>query len=222
MGEPDQMPQLNIPGGAREALVALGREGHAAYLVGGCVRDMLLGIAPKDWDICTSATPDLVARTFKGHRIIKTGARHGTVAVELGGETLEITTFRADGIYSDKRRPDSVAFVRSIEDDLGRRDFTVNAMACSLSGEIVDLFGGMDDLSDRLVRCVGRPETRFGEDALRIVRAMRFASRLDFRIEPGTMRAMDSCRALLRFVAPERVSKELSGLLMGKGAARAL
>lgn len=201
---------------------ALAQDGHEAYLVGGCVRDMLLGAAPNDWDICTSATPDAVRRVFEGHRIIDTGARHGTITVKSGDMFIEVTTFRADGTYSDNRRPDSVSFVRSIEDDLRRRDFTVNAMARSLSGEIIDVSGGMEDLADGIIRCVGRPETRFGEDALRIVRAMRFASKLCFRIEPDTSRAMERCRALLRSVAPERLSAELGGLIMGKGAADVL
>ncbi|MDR1299329.1 MAG: HD domain-containing protein [Oscillospiraceae bacterium] len=213
---------MQIPREAEAVVNALAQDGHAAYLVGGCVRDMLLGAAPNDWDVTTSATPDMVRRVFEGHRIIETGAKHGTITVKSGDMLIEVTTFRADGAYSDNRRPDSVSFVRDVEDDLVRRDFTINAMACGLSGEIIDVSGGLRDLADGLIRCVGRPETRFGEDALRIVRAMRFASRLGFRIEPDTSKAMARCRALLRSVASERLSAELGGLIMGKGAADVL
>jgi tRNA nucleotidyltransferase (CCA-adding enzyme) len=211
-----------IPEDTAAVVAALEARGFEAYLVGGCVRDMLLGIRPDDWDVCTDATPEQVKLTFEGHRILETGVRHGTVTVFYGAARVEVTTFRIDGPYSDNRRPDAVTFVRDLRADLSRRDFTVNAIAYRPQGELIDCFGGRRDLSDKIIRCVGTPVARFREDALRILRALRFASTLGFTIDGDTLSAALECRALLKAVAPERVSSELGKLLLGTGAAEAL
>ncbi|MDR2357276.1 MAG: HD domain-containing protein [Oscillospiraceae bacterium] len=213
---------FTIPDDASAVIDALEKDGFEAYLVGGCVRDMLLGARPADWDVCTAATPDQVKLALDGYRVIETGVKHGTVTVISGGEHIEVTTFRTDGTYSDNRRPDSVTFVRDLNTDLARRDFTVNAIAYRPPGEIIDLFGGRRDLSSGIIRCVGVPETRFREDALRVMRALRFASAMGFTVDDATLRAALSCRELLKTVAAERVSEELGKLLTGKGAAEAL
>jgi tRNA nucleotidyltransferase (CCA-adding enzyme) len=190
--------------------------------VGGCVRDMLLGAPPEDWDVCTSATPDCVKRRLAGFRLIETGVRHGVVTVISGGARVDVSTFRTDGAYSDNRRPDSVTFVRNLREDLARRDFTVNAMACSASGEVIDYFRGRADLKNQIIRCVGDGAARFAEDALRILRALRFASALGFNIESATLRDAIERRRLLKNVSAERASSELGKLLTGRGAADAL
>jgi tRNA nucleotidyltransferase (CCA-adding enzyme) len=208
-------PIVPIPEDVGLALDRLLRRGYRACPVGGCVRDSLLGSVPEDWDICTSALPEETVSCFSDCRTIPTGLKHGTVTVLWGARRLEITTFRSDGTYSDHRRPDSVRFGASLEEDLARRDLTVNAMALERDGRVVDPFGGLMDLRRGLLRCVGDPETRYREDALRILRTLRFASRLGFRPEPETLAAALRCRSLLDSIAPERICSELMGFLGG-------
>ncbi len=183
--------------------------GHDAYAVGGCVRDFLLSRRPKDWDVCTSAPPDQVKRAFLGARVLETGIRHGTVTVIRDGLPVEVTTYRVDGAYTDHRRPDAVRFTESLTEDLARRDFTINAMAYRPDTGVIDPFSGREDLARGVIRCVGNPDERFEEDALRLLRALRFSSRFGFAIEEATARAMLSHREQLRFVAQERVLAEL-------------
>ena len=204
---------IPVPAEISSILSKLRAAGYEAQPVGGCVRDSLLGLTPGDWDICTSALPEEIVAVFGEESTIPTGLRHGTVTVRSGAKLSEVTTYRADGAYTDHRRPDEVRFVTSLAEDLLRRDFTVNAMALDEQGQVVDLFGGREDLAKRLIRCVGAPEERFREDALRILRALRFAARLGFAIEPGTKAAMYSCRELLTSLSAERVLSELRGFL---------
>lgn len=211
-----------LPRGPKRILERLEAAGFEAYLAGGCVRDLCRGAAPHDWDICTSAEPLETEAVFAGERVLETGLRHGTVTVLLDGEPFEVTTFRTDGGYSDGRHPDSVRFVKSLREDLARRDFTVNAMAMPLDGPVRDPFGGTRDLERRLIRCVGEPERRFHEDGLRVMRALRFASTLDFTVEPKTGEALRRTAPMLRKVAPERIRTELFRLLTGPGAGRVL
>lgn len=206
---------MNIPQGPNEILDRLTAAGFQAYAVGGCVRDSLLGTVPGDWDICTSALPEETEACFSGLRVVETGLKHGTVTVIFQGVPYEITTFRSDGNYLDHRRPQQVNFVRTLKEDLLRRDFTINAMAVGLDGEIQDPFGGRQDLTDGIIRCVGDPDTRFTEDALRILRGLRFASRLGFSIAPETAAAMERNKNLLSYVSGERIYKELTGILIG-------
>ena len=194
---------------------ALEKAGFSAFAVGGAVRDSIMAIPANDWDVTTSATPSEVEEVFADFKVIETGIKHGTVSVILDGEQFEITTFRTESGYSDHRHPDSVSFSNNIEDDLSRRDFTVNAIAYSSSG-FVDVFGGMADIDARIIRCVGDPKTRFSEDALRILRAMRFSSTLGFEIEEDTRAALSDCKGLLKNVSAERVFVELKKLLCGK------
>ena len=204
-----------IPEHVKTILSRLEAAGHEAYCVGGAVRDRLLGRAPGDWDVTTSALPEEVSALFAPHAL-PTGLRHGTVTVKPEGVPgVEVTTYRRDGAYSDCRRPDSVEFTASLEEDLARRDFTVNAMALDLRGALADPFGGGEDLKRGLLRAVGEPEKRFGEDALRILRGLRFAARLGFSVEAGTDRALRACAPLLERIAPERVREELTGILCG-------
>ena len=213
---------MEIPGGAREILRRLKDRGFQAYAVGGCVRDTLLGKVPGDWDICTSALPQETEECFPELRVVETGLKHGTVTVIYQGRPYEITTFRTDGAYLDHRKPEQVRFVRTLREDLQRRDFTINAMAVGLDGAVQDPFGGREDLHGRVIRCVGDPEQRFYEDALRILRGLRFAARLGFTIDPETARAMERQKALLRYVSGERIYKELTGILVGDHAAQVL
>lgn len=209
---------IKLPDGPQHIIQMLEALGHEAYVVGGCVRDSLLGRTPHDWDICTSALPQETAACFQGFRVIETGIRHGTVIVLLNGEPYEITTYRTDSSYSDHRRPDHVEFVRSLRQDLERRDFTVNAMAYHPQKGLVDNFGGRTDLLNRQIRCVGDPDRRFQEDALRILRALRFASVYGFSLEDATARSVTINRALLSSIAGERIQEELCKLLCGGGA----
>ena len=208
---------IDVPAGIRFIIGRLEKAGFEAFIVGGCVRDSLLVNEPKDWDVCTSALPHDVLNVFKDFRVVETGLRHGTVTVIVNDIAFEITTYRIDGDYSDNRRPDSVAFTRSIMEDLARRDFTINAMAYNPSVGLVDYFGGADDLKAGVIRCVGDPTKRFQEDALRIMRALRFASSLGFSIEKATAAAMRENRGLLGNIAAERIAVELNGLLIGDG-----
>lgn len=205
----------HIPGPARRALERLNRAGFEAYLVGGCVRDSLMGRVPGDWDITTSALPEETKQVFAEERLIETGLKHGTVTVLLEEMPLEITTFRVEAGYSDNRHPDAVRFTRSLREDLVRRDFTVNAMALSADGQLYDYFGGREDLSCRVLRCVGDADKRFQEDGLRLLRALRFASVLDFSIAPETQAAIHRNRSLLNNISAERIFSELKKLLIG-------
>lgn len=205
---------MQLPDFALEAIERIERCGFSAYAVGGCVRDSLMGKTPADWDLTVSARPDDVLKIFADCKTIPTGLKHGTVTVIMRGERLEITTFRIDGTYRDCRRPDSVSFTDSLGDDLSRRDFTVCAMAFNPRTGIVDLFGGREDIQKKLIRCVGSPERRFEEDALRIMRALRFSAALGFEIEETTSSAILQCRDKLRLIAAERISSELVKLLL--------
>lgn len=215
---------MNLPlsPGAAKALALLQAAGYEAWIVGGCVRDALLGLPPKDYDLTTSALPEETQRVFAAYPRIETGLRHGTVTVLLEGEPLEITTYRVDGVYSDARHPDGVTFTCSLRQDAARRDFTINAMAYAPGRGLQDFFGGQADLARGILRAVGAAEKRFREDALRILRALRFASVLDFTLEGETARAARACAPLLAAVSAERVSGELGKLLCGKAAGRVL
>ncbi len=205
----------------KTVLQRLEAAGYQAFVVGGCVRDLLLGKQPQDYDITTSARPEQVMALFAPHAI-PTGLQHGTVTVRQSGRSFEITTFRADGPYSDSRHPDTVTFSTELAEDLQRRDFTINAMAMDLRGELTDLFGGQEDLRRGIIRCVGDAEMRFGEDALRIMRGLRFAAALQFTIEEETGRAMLCCRERLRRIAVERIYVEMTKLLCAGGAGEIL
>ncbi len=211
-----------LPDNIEFVLTRLEEAGHDAYLVGGCVRDALTGRTVSDYDIATSALPSEVERVFADQRVIETGIKHGTVTVLSDGEPVEITTFRTDGDYIDSRHPESVSFTRNIEDDLARRDFTVNSIAMGKNGIFVDPYGGREDIERRIIRCTGDPDKRFDEDALRIIRALRFSSVLGFEIEPGTAGAIHRKRALLCKISVERVFAELKKLLCGKDVFRVL
>lgn len=209
-------PQVNT------ALTRLNEAGFEAFVVGGAVRDLLRGAPVHDWDITTSARPEQTKSLFPDFRLVETGLKHGTVTVLADGLPLEITTYRTDGSYTDHRRPDRVEFTPSLTEDLARRDFTVNAMAYHPTEGITDPFGGQADLRARILRAVGDPDRRFGEDALRILRCLRFASRLGFSVEEHTAAALLRRRTLLAHVAPERIREELTGLLLGGSAERVL
>ena len=213
---------MDMPKNVDIAINLLQSAGFEAYAVGGCVRDSLLGKTPNDWDITTSAKPEDMKSVFADFHCIDTGIKHGTVTVVIDGEPLEITTFRLDGEYEDNRHPKSVTFTSDLGADLGRRDFTVNAMAYSKMTGTVDLFGGQNDLKNKIIRCVGDPDRRFNEDALRILRALRFASALDFEIEEKTAQSLLKNCALLGNISEERIVKELLKLVCGKGAKRIL
>ena len=207
------MTTIKLDPGAALLLDALHGAGHAAYAVGGCVRDSLLGQAPHDWDLCTSARPEQVMALFGEEKCIPTGLQHGTVTVKQGGRLYETTTFRTEGAYSDGRHPDAVCFVPDVREDLARRDFTINAMAYSAEKGLIDPFGGRDDLAAHLVRAVGEPERRFEEDALRILRLYRFAARFGFAIDPATGAAARALGPHLDCVSAERIQEELLKLL---------
>ena len=211
-----------LPAQVHTALSRLCEAGYEAYIVGGCVRDHLMGRTPKDYDVTTSALPGQTAAVFAGERVIATGMKHGTVTVLLDGEPLEITTFRIDGTYSDARHPDAVSFTPSLREDLARRDFTMNAMAYSPETGLVDPFGGQTDIAGKIIRCVGEPERRFREDALRILRALRFSAVLGFRIAPETDAALRAEAPLLEKISAERVFSELKMLLCGPDVRRVL
>lgn len=208
------MATFKIPEHIKTALKMLHGAGFEAYIVGGSVRDTLLGKEPHDWDIATSAQPFEIKRVFSAFKQIDIGLRHGTVAVLINDETIEITTFRIDGKYTDGRRPDNVFFTKSIVEDLSRRDFTINACAITDS-RVIDPFGGMEDIKNRLIRCVGDPAVRFQEDALRILRAIRFASVLGFEVEEKTARAITEHKNLLSNVSQERITEEFRKTLLG-------
>ena len=210
-----------IPQEVCAVLQTLERAGYEAYAVGGCVRDILMGKAPHDWDVTTSALPEETMALFD-HFAIPTGLQHGTVTVRSGGLSCEVTTFRTDGDYPDHRHPAAVTFTRSLREDLARRDLTVNAMAMDVRGTLHDPFGGQADIRRRVLRCVGQPERRFQEDALRILRTLRFSATLGFTIEEDTHRALRAQCGALRYVAAERVREELTKLLCGTDVLRVL
>ena len=207
------MTTIKLDPGAAELLDALHKAGYAAYAVGGCVRDSLLGLVPHDWDLCTSARPEQVIELFGEKQCIPTGLQHGTVTVKRGGKLYETTTFRTEGSYSDGRHPDAVHFVPDVREDLARRDFTINAMAYSAEEGLIDPFGGQADLAGQIVRAVGEPERRFEEDALRILRLYRFAARFGFAIDPATGAAARVLAAHLDCISAERIQEELTKLL---------
>ena len=221
--------KIEIPTGAAYILQQLNKHGYEAYIVGGCVRDSLLGKQPNDWDITTSAKPEEVKAIFR--RTIDTGIQHGTVTVLVDREILddgsgspashtdyafEVTTYRVDGVYTDHRRPESVCFTASLEEDLKRRDFTINAMAYNPEQGVIDIFGGQEDLEKGIIRCVGEASERFDEDALRILRAVRFAAQLDFVIENQTREAMRDQAKFLKDISAERICTELTKMIVSK------
>lgn len=211
-----------LPDVCREALEQLNKAGYEAYVVGGCVRDSLLGKKPMDWDICTSALPSEMEAVFSKRRVIPTGEAHGTMTVLFGKEALEITTFRIDGEYEDHRRPKDVIYTRSLAEDLARRDFTINAMAWHPDTGLIDLYGGINDLHNRVVRAVGDAETRFQEDGLRIMRLVRFATVLDFEYDQETAVAAHKLNHLLQYISRERLQTELNKILLSPNVARGL
>lgn len=204
---------IRMDEGAAELLDTLHRAGYAAYVVGGCVRDSLLGLTPHDWDLCTSALPQQGMELFGEEKCIPTGLQHGTVTVKQGGGLYEITTFRTEGAYTDGRHPDEVHFVPDVREDLARRDFTINAMAYNEKEGLVDPFDGQADLQSGILRAVGVPHQRFTEDALRILRLYRFAARFGFSIDPPTAQAAQELCAHLDCVSVERIEEELAKLL---------
>ena len=212
----------SLPPGVTEVLETFRQSGREAYLVGGCVRDLLMGRVPNDYDVTTSALPEETEAIFSGRRVVENGIKHGTVTVLMDDLPIEVTTFRSDGTYSDGRHPDSVSFARTVEEDLRRRDFTVNAIAYRPETGILDPWGGTEDLKNGILRCVGDPKERFGEDALRILRLARFVSKLGFAPEAATAEAAVEMRERLRLVSAERVYAECTKLLCGDYAERAL
>ncbi len=213
---------MNIPENVKTALDLLDRAGFEAFLVGGCVRDFVRGKTPSDYDITTPSTPEETKAVFRDFPVFLQGEKHGTVGVIINGEKLEITTHRRDGDYLDHRRPESVTFSRAIADDLSRRDFTVNALAYSPRSGLVDLFGGVDDIKNKVIRCVGNSDRRFDEDALRILRALRFSSTLGFEIEENTKDSILKNAHLLKTVSAERIRDELIKFIGGEGAVSVL
>lgn len=209
---------FELPNSVSFALNKLNTAGFEAFIVGGSVRDILRQKAPTDYDITTSATPEQTMAVFKGEKIIETGLKHGTVTLLKDGMPLEITTYRIDGDYTDNRRPNQVSFTKSLAEDLARRDFTINAMAFSEKAGVVDLFGGRADLQNKIIRSVGDADRRFNEDALRIMRAIRFASVLGFDIEKSTKKSIFKNKNLLKNISAERIATELIKLLCGKNA----
>ena len=216
------MEEFRIPKEVQFVLNRLNTAGHEAFCVGGCVRDTLLGLSPADWDVTTNALPDTVKACFPDCRLVETGIKHGTVTILVNELPIEATTYRADGVYRDHRHPEQVAFSSRLEDDLARRDFTVNAMAYQPKQGLVDVFGGKTDLRAALLRCVGDPARRFEEDALRILRCLRFSATLGFSIEAGTDTVLREKRELLSFISRERICEELLRLLEGRDAEQTL
>lgn len=218
------MKKFSVPKEVSETALTLAKGGFEAYLVGGCVRDMLLGREPKDWDVTTNAKPEQLLKLFPDSVYENT---FGTVGVKTESEdpklrVIEVTTYRIEGTYSDKRHPDEIKFAKTVEEDLSRRDFTVNALAMDLKGGVIDPFDGQKDIKEEIIRTVGKPEERFGEDALRLMRAVRFAVELDFALEPATRRAIEKLAGELEFIAKERVRDELVKILQTPRAAKGI
>ncbi len=207
------MKDIIIPPGVAALISRIEASGHSAYIVGGCVRDALMGRVALDYDIATSATPDEVQGIFRDARVIPTGKKHGTVTVILGGTKAEITTFRKESGYSDYRHPDKVCFTDSPARDAARRDFTVNAMFYNPAKGLLDFYGGAQDIKNGVIRTVGQPEKRFAEDALRILRGIRFSARLGFKVEPSTAAAMEKLAPLIKTLAAERIFGELRQII---------
>lgn len=214
--------KITMPPQVHTVLNLLSKNGFEGFVVGGCVRDSLLGRTPLDWDVTTNATPEEIKQVFSAFRIIETGIKHGTVTVLMNDMPLEITTYRIDGAYKDARRPEQVAFSRSLQDDLARRDFTINALCYNETTGLVDMYGGLDDLHNKTLRCVGDADKRFTEDALRIMRAVRFASVLGFKLEKDTAQSALRHRKTLSKIAAERIQVEFSKLICGQNAAEIL
>lgn len=209
--------KIILPDQIETVLSILIENGFQAYIVGGCVRDVLLGLVPTDYDVTTNALPKQIIRLFNKYHIIDNGLKHGTVTVIINGMPVEITTYRIDGEYSDNRHPDSVSFTGNLRDDLSRRDFTINAIAYNHQHGFVDYFEGRSDLEKRLIKCVGEPDKRFSEDALRILRALRFSAVLNFSIDENTARSIHKSKELLRNIAVERIANEFSKIICAEG-----
>lgn len=214
--------EIHIPENVQNIIRILNQNNYKAYAVGGCVRDSFMGMVPHDWDICTSAEPKEVLEALKSKNIIQNGMKHGTVTVRFQDDFYEITTFRVDGNYTDNRHPESVIFVRELKEDLARRDFTINAMAYHPDEKLQDYFQGREDIQNKIIRCVGDPDSRFHEDALRILRGLRFASRLGFSIEKNTAKSIHQNKSLLKNISAERISAELVQILDGDYAEKVL
>ncbi len=208
--------KIIIPSQVETVIEKLRNCGQEAFIVGGCVRDSVMGLTPHDWDVATSARPNEIKAAFSGFRLVETGIKHGTITVLMDKMPIEVTTYRVDGEYSDNRHPDQVHFTRSLKEDLSRRDFTVNALAYNHAEGIIDCFNGLEDIEKEQIRCVGEPDLRFQEDGLRILRALRFASVLGFSIEETTAKSILRNDALLDFIAKERINAEFTKLLCGK------
>ena len=213
--------KLDIVPQANKALNMLHNDGYEAYLVGGCIRDLVMGIIPKDWDITTDALPDDIINSFIEYKTLPTGIKHGTVTVIIDDLPIEITTYRTEGQYTDGRRPDNVKFVSDLKEDLSRRDFTINALAYN-GLNLIDFFNGREDINNKLIRSIGDPNERFNEDALRILRALRFASVLGFNIDQLTQKAIFHNKALLNRISSERISSEFNKILTGENASKIL
>lgn len=216
------MKEIFIPDFCKKIIACLNDCGFEAYLVGGCVRDSLMGKIPHDYDITTNATPDEMKKAFEGLKVIETGEKHGTLTVLIDGNSVEVTTYRIDGDYQDNRRPDFVEFTRNIKEDLSRRDFTVNALAFNEQDGLIDLFSGEKDIEKKTIKCVGEADIRFSEDALRILRALRFSSTLGFEIEEKTATSILKNRNLLKKISSERIFAEFKKLITGENAEKIL
>lgn len=214
--------KINIPSYVNTILDRLNENGYEAYIVGGCVRDAILGIPPSDYDVCTNCLPNKMEEIFIDFNTIETGIKHGTLTVMSEGNPIEITTFRTDGEYIGHRKPQNVTFEASLSEDLKRRDFTINALCCDKKGNLTDLFGGCEDIENCIIKCVGKPSKRFDEDALRIMRAVRFASVLRFKIDRETEIAIQNQKELLMEISVERIFSELKKLICGKSAGQIL
>lgn len=214
--------KIVLPNNVKTIIQTLNKNKFEAFAVGGCVRDSVRGITPNDWDICTNAEPEQIKSCFTEYNTFDAGIKHGTISVEIDKEIYEITTYRIDGEYADNRHPESVTFTKDISKDLARRDFTINAMAYNETHGVIDPYGGMEDLKDGLIRCVGDPDERFNEDALRIIRALRFASVYNLRIEEKTSISIIKNANLLSNIAVERISSEFDKLLCGESAEQIL
>ena len=211
-----------MPSAVDGIISKLEESGYEAYAVGGCIRDSVMGKVPSDWDICTSSLPEETLECLGAENIVKNGLKHGTVTVRVDEENYEITTFRTDGAYLDNRHPENVTFVRDLKEDLARRDFTMNALAYSKEKGLQDYFNGLEDIGNGIIRCVGSPNRRFGEDALRILRALRFSSVLGFEIEKKTAKSIHKNAYLLKNISVERIMSEFVKILCGKNVEKVL
>ena len=214
--------KINLPKEVEFIIDCLYKNGYEAYIVGGCVRDSILKQNPQDWDICTQAKPHEIIECFKDYKIIQTGIKHGTVSLVYNKKSYEITTYRVEDKYSDNRHPDDVRFVSSLKEDLKRRDFTINAMAYNNKDGLIDYFSGIEDLNNKLIKCVGNCQARFNEDALRILRALRFAAKFNFNIDSKTSKAINENKELIAALSGERIREELNKLLLSEGAEKIL